>query len=128
VLRERGQGVLEAGEVSREQEIQRAAAGPGGAHPSLKCAVALVLGQQIEQDRQLGLVVQFARDQLERIGVEDHEQLLVAESQELLEEGRAAQNSGFLSRRDGRCRRMSGSRRFAGRTAMPDTVSGYHGN
>jgi hypothetical protein len=36
-----------------------------------------VVGDQIQQDRQLGLVLQIAGDDLERIGVEDREQLVV---------------------------------------------------
>jgi hypothetical protein len=36
-----------------------------------------VIRQQVEQDRQLGLVLQIAGDDLERIGVEDREQLVV---------------------------------------------------
>jgi hypothetical protein len=36
-----------------------------------------VLLQQVQQDRQLGLVVEVAGDDLERIGVEDRQQLVV---------------------------------------------------
>jgi hypothetical protein len=54
-----------------------------------------VLGQQVEQDRQLRLVVEITRDELERVGVERREQLLVAEAQQLLKVGRATQSRCF---------------------------------
>jgi hypothetical protein len=44
-----------------------------------------VLGEQVEQDRQLGLVVQVAGHDLERVGVEDREQLVVREPEPVLE-------------------------------------------
>ena len=43
-----------------------------------------MLGDQIEQDRQLGLVIQVAGDDLERVGVQDLEQLLVGEAEPVL--------------------------------------------
>jgi hypothetical protein len=52
-----------------------------------------VIGEQVEQDRQLGLVVELPADDLERIGVEDPEQFVVAQAQQLLKAGGAAQNS-----------------------------------
>ena len=52
-----------------------------------------MIGEQVEQDRQLGLVVELPGDDLERIGVEDREQLIVAQAQQLLEAGGAAQKS-----------------------------------
>jgi hypothetical protein len=54
-----------------------------------------VLGQQVEQDRQLRLVVEVTRDELEGVGVERREQLLVAEAQQLLKVGRATQSRCF---------------------------------
>jgi len=81
-----------------------------------------VIRQQVEQDRQLGLVVEFAGDDLERVGVEDRQQLLVGEAEQILEPG-GLQNSWFSSRRDGRYRRVPGSVVFTGGTAMPDTLA-----
>jgi hypothetical protein len=43
-----------------------------------------VLLQQVEQDRQLGLVIELARDDLERIGVENLKQLVVGEAEPVL--------------------------------------------
>jgi hypothetical protein len=51
-----------------------------------------VIGEQVEQDRQLGLVVEVAGDDLERIGVEDREQLVVRQVEQVLEP-LGAQNS-----------------------------------
>ena len=62
------------GPVARTQRLQRG---------------VVVLGQQVEQDRQLGLVVEVAGDDLERVGVEDGEQLVVAQAQQLLQAPRA---------------------------------------
>ena len=44
-----------------------------------------MLLQQVEQDRQLRLVIEVARDDLERIGVEDRQQLVVGEAEPVLE-------------------------------------------
>jgi hypothetical protein len=47
-------------------------------------------------------VVELARDDLERVGVEDLEQLLLGETEQRLQLcGRPAQNSWFSSRRVG---------------------------
>jgi hypothetical protein len=51
-----------------------------------------VIGEQVEQDRQLGLVIEVAGDDLERIGVEDREQLVVRQAEQVLEP-LGAQNS-----------------------------------
>jgi len=72
---------------------------PGGAQPALEHRSArplLGLGQQVEQDGQLGPVVELAADQLERIGVQRGQQLLVGEAEELLQvRRRAGQKSWF---------------------------------
>jgi len=89
--------VLEGGEVAGEQEVERAPLRAGGAQPALEdrgAGALLGLGQQVEQDRQLGAMVEVAADQVERIGVERREQLLVGEAEQLLEVGRA-QKSWF---------------------------------
>jgi hypothetical protein len=67
-------------------------------------------------------VVEITGDDLERIGVEDREQLVVGQAQPLLELG-GLQNSWFSSRRDGRRWRVPGSVEFAGGTATPDTLA-----
>ena len=82
-----------------------------------------MLGQQVEQDRQLRLVIEVAGDELERVGVERREQLLVAEAQQLLEAGRFGQNSWFFSRCDDRYRLVPGSSGFTGRAGMPGTLA-----
>jgi hypothetical protein len=43
-----------------------------------------VLGDQVEQDRQLGLVLEITGDDLERAGVEDGQQLVVGEPEQVL--------------------------------------------
>src|SRR6201999_3986435 len=55
----------------------------------------LGIGKQVEQDRQLGVVVGLAAHHLHRGGVEHGEQLVVAEPEQLLEVRGAAQNSWF---------------------------------
>ena len=50
------------------------------------------VGEQVEQDRQLGLVIEVAGDDLERVGVEDGQQLVVGEPEQVLEPC-GAQNS-----------------------------------
>jgi hypothetical protein len=91
--------VLEGGEVAGEQQVERAAVRPGGPDPALehrRARALLGLGQQVEQDRQLGLVVELRADQLERIRVQGGEELLVGEAQQLLEvRGAAGQKSWF---------------------------------
>jgi len=67
-------------------------------------------------------VVEVAAHHLERVGVEDDQQLVVVQAQQLLQ-ARRAQNSWFSSRRDGVYRRVSGSVDFAGETPMPSTLA-----
>lgn len=89
---ERRQRFLEAAEVAGEQQRDRSPGGPFPAHPPPQHGRArrlLRLSQQREQDRQLGPVVQIARDDLERVGVEDGQELVVVEPQQLLEARRA---------------------------------------
>jgi hypothetical protein len=91
-----GEGVerrLEGGEIARQQQVERPAGRPGRAQPAAQdgCAGALLgLGEQVEQDRQLGPVVELAADQLERLCVERRQQLLVGQSEELLQVARRA--------------------------------------
>jgi hypothetical protein len=81
----------------REQQVQWAAGRPARSHPApqdRRAGALLRLGEQVEQDRQLGLVLELAGDDRDRVGVEDREQLLVAQSEQLLQVLRGrAQNS-----------------------------------
>jgi hypothetical protein len=120
-LSEHGQRILEGGEVALRQHVDRTPAGTFGTDPAPKPTL-IVLGEQVEEDRQLRLVIEVAADDLERVGVEDGEQLLVRQAQQLLQPVRT-QNSWFSSRPDGRCRRVPGSSGFAGITAMSDTLA-----
>jgi len=99
------QRVLERAEVARQQEVERPAGRPCGAEPAAQhggAGALLGLGQEVEQDRQLGLVLELARDDRERVGVECAQQLLVAQAEQLLQAlgGGRAQNSWFSLIRD----------------------------
>ncbi len=62
----------------------------GGADPAAQDAVAGALGGLLgegEEDRQLGLVVEVAADDLERVGVENGQQLVVGQAEAVLQEG-----------------------------------------
>jgi hypothetical protein len=70
------------------------------ANPALEDAVARPLGGllgQRQQDRQLGLVVEVAADQLQRVGAEDGQQLVVGQPEAVLQQrgGGGGQNSWF---------------------------------
>jgi hypothetical protein len=81
-----------------------------------------VLAQQVQQNRQLGLVVEVIGDDLERIRVEDREQLVVGQAQQILELC-GLQSGWCFSRRDEPYRPVTGSSGFAGITATPDTLA-----
>jgi hypothetical protein len=98
------QGVLERAEVVREEQVQRAARRSGGPHPAAedRCAGALLgLGEQVEQDRQLRLVLELAGDDRQRVGVEDREQLVLAQAEQLLQVLRRRAQSSCFSEADG---------------------------
>jgi hypothetical protein len=60
------------------------------ADPALEDALPRALGRllgQRQQDRQLGLVVEVAADQLERVGAQDRQELVVGEPEAVLQEG-----------------------------------------
>ena len=83
-----------------EQQVDRAAVAAAGADPAAQHAVARPLGGllgQREEDRQLGLVVEVAADDRQRVGVEDAEQLVVGEPEAVLQQrcGGGGQNSWF---------------------------------
>jgi hypothetical protein len=92
-LGERVERRLEGAEVAREQQPKRRAGGAGRAQPAAqdrRAGALLGLGEEIEQDRQLGPVVELAADQVQRLGVERRQQLLVAQAEELLQMARRA--------------------------------------
>jgi hypothetical protein len=81
--------ISERAEVAREQQVDRAAEAPGGPHPAAQDAVARALGGLLgerEEDRQLGLVVEIAAEDRERVGVQDREQLVVGEPEAVLQQ------------------------------------------
>jgi hypothetical protein len=97
---ERGQRVLEAREVALQQQVERPSGRTGGSHPAAqhgRAGLLLGLGEEVQEDRQLRLVVELAGDDGERVGVEGPEQLLLAQAQQLLQAlcGGRAQNSWF---------------------------------
>jgi hypothetical protein len=78
--------LLEGGEVAREQQVGRAPARAARAQPAAQQRVVVLLGQR-EQDRQLGLVVEVAGDDAQRVLVEDLEQLVVGQAEAGLQDG-----------------------------------------
>src|SRR5688572_13620256 len=77
--------------------VERAPGRPVGAQPAAqhrRAGALLGLREQVEQDRQLGLVLERSRQHGERVLVEHAEQLLVGEAQQLLEVA-GAQKSWF---------------------------------
>jgi hypothetical protein len=94
------EGVLEGAEVLREQQVDRAAVTAARADPAPQDALPRALGGLLgerEEDRQLGLVVQLAGQDSERIGVQDRQQLVVGEPEAVLQQGGGGggQNSWF---------------------------------
>ena len=80
--------VLEAGEVARRQQVDRTAVRAVRAHPAVqhrRARALLGLAQQVEQDAQLGPVVELAAEQLQRARVERPDQLLVGEPEQVLQ-------------------------------------------
>jgi len=119
-LRKRRERIFERAEVARQQQVERPARGPLRAHPPAqhrRAGALLRLREQVEQDRQLRLVVELARDDRERIGVQRRQQLLLAEPEQLLQVLRGrAQNSWFSVMGDGGCYPVPGSAGLAGET------------
>jgi hypothetical protein len=74
----------------RREQVDRAAVAAGGSEPAAEDAVAGafrgLLGEG-EEDRELGLVVEVAADEGQRVGVEDGQQLVVGEAEAVLQEG-----------------------------------------
>jgi hypothetical protein len=95
--RERLQCRFKAGEVAAQQQVERAAGRARGPRPALehgRAGALLGLREQLEQDWELGLVLELSADQLERIRVQRGQQLLVGEAEQLLQVG-GLQNSWF---------------------------------
>src|SRR5215218_9510311 len=98
-LGERRQRILEPAEVAAQQQVERAAFRPARPDPAAqdrRAGALLRLGEQVEQDGQLRLVVEVARDHGQRVGVQRGQELLLAQAEHLLEVlGGRAQNSWF---------------------------------
>jgi hypothetical protein len=83
-----------------QEQVQRAPMAPADAQPAAQDAnpraLRGLLGQR-EEDRQLGLVVQVAADDRQRVGVQDGQQLVVGEPEAVLQQrrGGGGQNSWF---------------------------------
>jgi hypothetical protein len=76
--------------------VERAAVRARGADPPAQYRLAgalLGLGEEIEEDRQLGPVVELAGEQGERVDVERAAQLVLGEVEELHEVGGVAQKT-----------------------------------
>ena len=72
--------LLETAKIPRQQGIQRPSLRARGAQPAAQDLVADLLVRvsgQRQQDRQLRPVLELARDQLERVGVERRAELVV---------------------------------------------------
>jgi DNA-binding transcriptional regulator/RsmH inhibitor MraZ len=86
-LRQVRQCVLEAAEVARGEQVQRAAVRavrPQPAPERGRTRALLGVAEEIEQDRQLRPVLELPAEQLERARVERPDQLLVGEPEERL--------------------------------------------
>ena len=92
---------------SRARAAGRAAGRrPARPHPAAqdrRAGALLRLGEQVEQDRQLRLVLELAADHRERVGVEDREQLLVVQPEQLLQMLRPRAQNAFSCIRVSEC-------------------------
>ena len=80
-----------------QEQVERASLRSGGAQPAAQERGVVVLGEG-EEDRELGLVVEVARDHGERVLAQDLQQLVVAEAEAGLQErggGAGTQKSWF---------------------------------
>src|SRR4051794_15961337 len=80
-----GERVLERREVPTGEDVDRRAVGTGRPHPSpqhRRPRPLLRLGQEVEQDRQLGPVVELPGEQREWVDVEHRAELLLGEPEE----------------------------------------------
>jgi hypothetical protein len=83
-----------------EEQVDRAAEAAAGAQPAAEDAVPGALGGlfgQREEDRELGLVVEVAADDRQRVGVQDDQELVVGEPEAVLQQrgGGGGQKSWF---------------------------------
>src|SRR4051812_45998928 len=96
--RERG---LERGEVTGEQEVDRPAGGAGAPHPAAqdrRARLLLGVGEQVEEDRELWPVIEVTGDHREGVGTQHRQELLVGESEQLLQpRGAGRAQSGWFS-------------------------------
>src|SRR5215218_1635264 len=86
-LVELGERILETGEIVLQQPLQRARRARPQPRARWRCLL-----EQLQQDPDLGAAVLLARDQRERVAVEDLQQLCVLEAEQGLK-ARSAQNS-----------------------------------
>ena len=88
--------VLEPDEVARGEKVDRAPVRTLRTRPAVeqrRAGALLGVGEQIEQDAELGPVVELAAEQLERARVERPDQLLVRQAEELLQLLRAVRRA-----------------------------------
>ncbi len=119
--REHGELVLERPEVARQQVVERAAVRPARLDPPSQHRRPRLLSgfrEQVEQDRELRPVLKLAREQRQRIGVEDLAQLLVAQTEDVHQLGCAV----ALTHRRRHCRANVGRRSRATRRASAVTT------
>ena len=102
-----GQGIFESPEVAAGEGVDRPAARAPGPDPAPQhgwAGTLAGLGEQLEEDRQLGAVLELAREQRERVDVERLAELVLGEPEQIHQLRRAlalrrcvarAQNSWF---------------------------------
>ena len=85
-IREFGQGVLKGGEVAPGERVDGAPGGSGGTYPSpqhRRAGALLGLGQEVEEDWQLRPVLELAREQRQRVDVQQRAQLVLGEAEQI---------------------------------------------
>ena len=88
---EPGQGILKGAKVPPHQQVDRSPGWPGRAHPAPEHRRPAHGGlvEQLEQNRKLGPMVELTREQREWIHVEQPADLILAQSKQLHQRGRA---------------------------------------
>jgi hypothetical protein len=101
------QRVLEGSVVLGREEVDWPAVAAGGADPAAEDAIARTLRGLLgegEEDRELGLVIEVAADDLQRVRVQDGQELVVGEPEAVLQQrggggGQRLRTAGSLRRR-----------------------------
>src|SRR5438270_11724492 len=91
-LGQRGERVLEGAEVATYERVDRPTGRTGRSDPAPEHGRSRLLRglvEEVEQDRQLGPMLELAGEQRERIDVEHAAQLVVAQPEQLHQPGRA---------------------------------------